>query len=241
MSLANGLISHAKQALTVVGARLPQNAITQVQAAVNYLRLGRALRDHGYDFPERVPSREEVWRSILTRVRDRRILYLEFGVAYGDSMRFWASELSHPEAVLHGFDSFEGLPESGGPWKKGQFASRGVVPQVGDDRVKFYKGWFSETLPTYTVPEHEALVINMDADLYSSTIYVLRALRDHIRMGTFIYFDELNHVDHEWRAFREFCAESGLAFAPVAADRSLAFAAFECSGRTRHAGQCLTQ
>lgn len=236
MPLLTSLLSHAKQALTVAGARLPERAITQVQASVNYLRLGRTLREHGYNFPRRLASREQVWQSILTRVRDRRVLYLEFGVAYGESMRFWASELSHPGAMLHGFDSFEGLPESIGPWRKGQFASDGAAPAIGDTRVRFFKGWFQETLPTYKVPEHEVLVVNMDADLYSSTVYVLRFLREHIRPGTFVYFDELNHVDHEWRAFCEFRSETGLEFKAVAADRSLAFAAFECSAHARDAG-----
>jgi hypothetical protein len=68
----------------------------------------------------------------------------------------------------------------------------------------------------------------MDADLYSSTIYVLTKLRPHIKPGTLIYFDEMNHLEHEPKAFDEFVAESGLKFRGVAADKTLAFVVLEC-------------
>lgn len=41
-----------------------------------------------------------------------RVLYMEFGAAKGDATRMWAKLLRLPSTVLHGFDSFEGLPES---------------------------------------------------------------------------------------------------------------------------------
>jgi hypothetical protein len=68
----------------------------------------------------------------------------------------------------------------------------------------------------------------MDADLYSSTIYVLRHLRPWIRPGTYIYFDEMEQVDHEPRAFGEFIQESGLRFRGVSAHISFMHAAFQC-------------
>ncbi|MDH4188472.1 MAG: TylF/MycF family methyltransferase [Nitrospira sp.] len=135
-----------------------------------------------------------------------------------------------PGAILHGFDSFEGLPEESGPWTKGQFGTNGRIPHTEDPRVRFFKGWFNEVLPTYSLPPHEVLVINMDADLYSSTIFVLRQLRPNIKQGTLIYFDEMNHPEHEPRAFDEFIAESGLKFRVVSADKTLAFVMFECIG-----------
>lgn len=73
-------------------------------------------------------------------------------------------------------------------------------------------------------------MINMDADLYSSTIYVLRHLRAYLKPGTFIYFDDMNHPEQEPRAFDEFVAESGLKFRVVCADKTLAFVFFECIG-----------
>ncbi len=72
--------------------------------------------------------------------------------------------------------------------------------------------------------------MNFDADLYSSTIYVLRRMRPHIREGTFLYFDEIHYAEHEQRAFDEFVGESNLKFRCVAADKSLAHVFFECLG-----------
>jgi hypothetical protein len=69
----------------------------------------------------------------------------------------------------------------------------------------------------------------MDADIYSSTLYVLRHLRRYIVPGTFVYFDEMNHVEHEPRAFDDFVDETSLGFQSLSADKTLAFVAFECS------------
>ena len=135
--------------------------------------------------------------------------------------------------MLHGFDSFEGLPEDfdvAGPYVKGTFATGGAMPRIDDPRVKFFKGWFEETLPSYRPPDHDVLVVCMDADLYSSTILVLRHLRQWIVPGSFIYFDDMSRPEHEPRAFDEFMKETGLSFRLVAADRSLNTAFFECVG-----------
>jgi hypothetical protein len=224
-SLANCV----KYCLTAAGAILPSGQLRLLGSATNYLALGRWMKEHRFRIPERVWHREAVFDSVLSRVAERRVLYLEFGVYMGNSIRYWSRKLTNPQAHLHGFDSFEGLPESGGFWVKGQFDTRGMVPDVGDPRVRFFKGWFDRVLPTYTLPEHDVLVIMLDADLYSSTIYVLRYLRPYIRPGTFIYFDNLPVLEHEPRAIHEFLAETGLKWRPVCAHVSLAHMFFECS------------
>ena len=106
--------------------------------------------------------------------------------------------------------------------------SGGPFRVIDDPRVSFFKGWFDKVLPTYTVPDHGRLVLVMDADLHSSTTFVLQHLRPWIRAGTQIYFDEMNHLEHEPRAFDEFMRETGLKFKPIAADRTLTYACFEC-------------
>jgi len=222
------MLGYFKCLLTLIGAQLSDHALLQLQAVVNYLRLGRWMRTHGFLFPERVSSREEVWARMIAKVRDQRVLYMEFGVAYGASIRYWSRELKNPTAAFHGFDSFEGLPEQAGPWHKGQFDASGRVPMIDDSRVSFFKGWFDQVLPRYHLPPHDVLVINMDADLYSSTKYVLDHLRPQINPGTLIYFDEMNHLDHELRAFDEFTSQNSIKFGPVCADRTLAHVSFEC-------------
>jgi len=119
------------------------------------------------------------------------------------------------------------LPEDGGEWTKGQFDVAGRVPVIADERVSFQVGWFNETLPAFLIPPHKQLVLNLDADLYSSTALVLGHLRDRIVIGTYLYFDEFCKIQHEARAFEEFMIETGYAFRPVAADRTLTFVAFQ--------------
>ena len=124
----------------------------------------------------------------------------------------------------------EGLPQAGERWVMGEFGTAGQVPVLEDERVQFFKGWFQDVLPKYSVPPHDVLVMNLDADLYSSTIYVLKHMRPHIRKGTFVYFDEIHYAEHEQQAFDEFVGESKLKFRCVAADKSLAHVFFECLG-----------
>ena len=223
------MLGYFKFLLTLIGARLSDHVLLQLQAFVNYVGIGRWMHNHGFFFSERVSSKEEVWARMISKVRDQKVLYMEFGVAEGGSMQYWVRELKNPTAVFHGFDSFEGLPEGGGPWYKGQFDALGRLPIIDDSRVSFFKGWFDQVLPHYHLPAHDVLVINMDADLYSSTIYVLNYLRSQIKPGTLIYFDEMNHLDHELRAFEEFTSQNSIKFRPICADTTLAHVSFECT------------
>jgi macrocin-O-methyltransferase TylF-like protien len=130
-------------------------------------------------------------------------------------MRWWAQHLPQPDATLVGFDSFEGLPED---WrhdvKSGHFRTDGT-PQIDDNRVSFEVGWFDDTLPKFTVPDHDQLIINIDSDLYSSALTVLRWTEPYIRPGALIYFDEFCDRDHEARAFSEWRTRSPYQFRPL--------------------------
>lgn len=164
-------------------------------------------------------------------VGNRPVLYLEFGVNQGESISFWSTLLTHPDSRLHGFDSFEGLPETFDERQrlvKGAFAQGGKVPAISDSRVSFHKGWFSETLPAFVIPPHEQLVIVMDADLYSSTVFVLRHLDSWITPGTYIYFDDLVILGHETQAIDEYLSESGKCFEGVAVEWAKSRAVFRC-------------
>jgi hypothetical protein len=228
------LFRNFKRCLTLLGASLPDSTIHNLQMILNYIRLGRWMKAHGFRVPRRLVRREQVFAAVAREVKDKRVLYLEFGVWKGACIRWWSQALTNPESRLHGFDSFEGLPEAfdiaGGNNVKGKFSVGGQIPKIDDLRVKFFKGWFDQTLPGYQVPEHEALVITLDADLYSSTIFVLRQLRPYIRGGTYIYLDDMSRPDHEPRALEEFMGETGLKFRPVAADVTLNQTFFVCEG-----------
>jgi predicted O-methyltransferase YrrM len=143
-------------------------------------------------------------------------LVAEFGVYTGHSVRFLAGRC--PNERVYGFDSFEGLPDnwhSGGG--KGAFSSNKELPQVPQN-VELVAGWFEDTLPRFA-REHAGEVfryIHMDCDIYSSTRTVLDRCRDMIVPGTVIHFDEYynypNWQLHEYLAFQEFIAATGLAY-----------------------------
>jgi hypothetical protein len=145
-------------------------------------------------------------------------LVLEFGVATGATVNFIAERV---EGTVHGFDSFAGLPEDWRPdYPKGMF-QRPTPPAVREN-VNLVIGWFEDTLADF-VRAHPGPVafLHMDCDLYSSTATVLRHLRPRIAQGTIIVFDEyFNYVGwrhHEYKAFQEFVAETGLNYSYIGA------------------------
>jgi len=71
------------------------------------------------------------------------------------------------------------------------------------------------------------LVVNLDADIYSSTAYVLNFLKSSMPVGTFLYFDEFSDRLHELRAFDEFLSATEMHFRVVAASKTLTHVAFQ--------------
>lgn len=145
--------------------------------------------------------------------------YLEFGVYQGESIRWWAQRNEHAESRFVGFDSFEGLPED---WNKampkGHFSTEGRTPQIDDPRVSWQAGWFNETLLPFLegFQARERLVLHLDADLYSSTLYVLTTMARYLRVDDVLIFDEFSDVVHEYRALVDFCAAFPITFEAVA-------------------------
>jgi hypothetical protein len=209
-----------KIVLARAGTRLSQRTVHRLNAAISYLETGHWLHQQKLVPQVRVDRTLELFDLIIEQVADHDVLYLEFGVFRGDSMRYWSRRLKNPRAKLHGFDSFEGLPEA---WNidspQGHFSTNGAIPMIEDPRVRFFKGWFNETLPGYQVPPHDRLVLDMDADLYSSTIYVLKTLESFIVPGTYIYFDEFADRQNELRAFSEFVLDTKMRFELLGANQ----------------------
>jgi hypothetical protein len=205
-----------RRTLLRAGRRLSAKAQADLRAALGYLEIGAWLRSlPGSPRPVRYHLDTDLFAEAVRRVTGERPLYLEFGVFEGRSMRWWSEHLQQPGARLVGFDSFQGLPEDWRPgMDRGHFSVDGV-PAVDDPRVSFVKGWFDETLPSFQLPEHDQLVVNVDCDLYSSADTVLRTIEPHLVPGTLIYFDELPDRDHEWRAFTESLARTGQHVRPI--------------------------
>src|ERR1035437_6182286 len=212
-----------RQSCLGVGSRLPHWLVSGSLALAEALEMGRWLRSSGYASKPTAPNRDMLFEAVARQTEDSVVLYLEFGVWQGASMRAWSALLKNPDSRLHGFDSFVGLPEDWIPGiQKGHFSTGGSSPSFVDPRVKFFKGWFHETLPGYVLPPHEVLVVNIDSDLYLPARYVLDFLAPHFRRGDFIYFDEF-HIPHdEVRACREFTRNTGLVFSLLGATTGFA-------------------
>ncbi|MBI3136072.1 MAG: hypothetical protein HYZ14_15450 [Bacteroidetes bacterium] len=150
-------------------------------------------------------KREDLFRHVIQTEQLSDIDYLEFGVSKGRSFRWWANEIKNPDSSFHGFDTFTGLPENWGPFKAGDMSNGNEPPQMDDARCKFYQGLFQQTLLPFlaTYPNQKRKVIQMDADLYSATLYVLTLMTPYLKKGDIIFFDEFNVPMHEYKAFTE--------------------------------------
>jgi len=218
--------------LARVGDHLTQKQINNMKGVLRYLEAGFLMRQLGHRVGRIKPFvdwSENLFDLISVEIRDKKVLYLEFGVWKGESILYWSKLLRNPESKLHGFDSFEGLPENWNlEYPKGYFSTSGAIPVIDDPRVQFFKGWFDQSLPAYRIPEHEVLILNLDADLYSSTIFVLNYLSPWIVPGTYLYFDEFADTQHELRAFNEFCSTHKYKFVLRGATKSLCNVLFQC-------------
>ncbi len=159
-------------------------------------------------------DRRSLLRHGLTLVHEELDgLYCEFGVYEGESINIIASLVSQQ---VHGFDSFEGLPEA---WQAG--LPKGAfrldrLPQVRTN-VVLHKGWFRESLPLFKEEYRKPIAfMHLDADLYSSTKTVFDVLGERIVTGTVIQFDEFFNYpgwkEGEYRAFFEFVEARTVAF-----------------------------
>ena len=141
-------------------------------------------------------KREDLWLHAISRVNiDSSLMFLEFGVHKGYSIKYFANNIKIANSKFYGFDSFEGLPEFWNENKqKGAFSTGGHQPIIQDSRISFVKGWFQETLEdfideTKNTNLYSNLIVHYDADLYSSTYYCLCQV-DRLKSKYIAIFDE---------------------------------------------------
>jgi len=217
-----------KVILSRLGVFVPASWVHYLNGILNYLSVGRWFRDRGLVVPMRFKDRPQLYAHLASQLVEP-VTYLEFGVFQGASMGMWSKHLKSPKTEFAGFDSFEGLPENWGYYTDKQiFDVKGRMPQFDDSRVRLIKGWFEQTLPPFLqgFQAQPTLAVHLDADLYSSTIFVLRQLRSHLRVGTLLVFDEFFDREHEMKAFTEFLEEFPMTVECVAATQALSQVAF---------------
>lgn len=150
--------------------------------------------------------------QVLMRGLDAAVvegLTIECGVYFGRSLHVIAERTT---GTVHGFDSFQGLPEA---WNSsegmGAYSTAGRIPHVAQN-VQLHVGWFEDTLPPFFATCHGPIrLLHVDCDLYSSTRTVLENAADRLVPGSVVIFDDLlgypGYEQHELRALEEFASE----------------------------------
>jgi len=148
------------------------------------------------------PTRNELFQS-LDGLAKGKVVYLEFGVFKGDSVRLFLDSISNSDIHIFGFDSFVGLPTDwnhafGAKTVKGTFDVAGKLPNITHDKVHFVKGWFENTFPEF-LAQHQTLItsadtvfVHLDADLYEPSRFVLEKLP--------VFVNHLYFMCDEWTA-----------------------------------------
>jgi len=163
------------------------------------------------NYADRFKLHEFVFKE---EIQNQSIDYLEFGVASGIAFKWWVERNKNPESRFFGFDVFTGLPEDFGVMKKQHYDTAGQTPKIQDDRVTFIKGLFQESLPGFLndYKPKQRKVVHMDADLYSSTLFVLTKLIPLLEKEDIIIFDEFGVPTHEFRAFNDIVSSYDLSY-----------------------------
>lgn len=176
---------------------------------------------------------DDKFQHILEAVNYVRVatlppVFVEFGCHSGRtfSAAILASQFLGIQLDAYAFDSFQGLPETNkeedGIFEPGSFftsigefkriiRSRTGI-EISEDRL--IKGFYQNTLDenlSRRLPEKIGFA-HIDVDLYSSTVSVLKFLRNHFVDGTVVLFDDWYCFPPgknmgEKKALAEFCAK----------------------------------
>jgi hypothetical protein len=155
---------------------------------------------------------------------------VETGVWRGGTailLRGILAALGDPDRRVWACDSFEGLPVADAarypqdvPMKlhtftqlavgldevQANFARYGLL----DDRVRFVKGWFRDTLPDVATTIGSIAVLRLDGDLYESTIDALTHLEPRVSPGGFVIVDDYGGIEACRQAVTDYRREAGI-------------------------------
>lgn len=181
-----------------------------------------------------------MYAHVIELTRDVPGDIIEFGVASGTSLMAFVRmndifNKMRPHAIarkhVHGFDSFEGLPDlddsidlatkaaqKNADMTAGGFDSSETFSQLlafakSRKSCDLHKGWFSETVPKFLAENPHAAfsLIHIDCDLYSSTKDALEPTIERLSPGGVILFDEIFHqvfpgeTSAFWEVYNKVC------------------------------------
>jgi O-methyltransferase len=192
----------------------------------DYLESGHEAGNRVEDAETMLGTRQlDRMQSCIAEVLARKVPgdLIEAGVWRGGMTIFMRAALAAYECRdrrVFVADSFAGLPEIDRQndrfeWQRGDMAvSLESVKEnfarytLLDDQVVFLKGFFSDTLPT--APIRQLAILRADADLYSSTLDILRNLYPALSPGGYAIFDDYQNLPDCRRAIDEFRQSNGI-------------------------------
>ena len=192
-----------------------------------YPRITSLSKETQNYFP--IKARYKFFQSADDYLRKNRVngIYLEFGCHGAHTFRMALNTLGNyknPYRVnkFYAFDSFEGMPEPVGidiqkMWKKSiNFTSLEDFKKICKKdlyRIEIIKGFFSESLKKYYLPEVSRIAMcYIDCDYYTSTKEVFKFIKQHINHGMILVLDDWNcyysdPLRGQQKAFAEFKEE----------------------------------
>lgn len=189
---------YASRFFVSLGTKLPKRFSNALRRISEQTELGFRYQQFG---SAKVVSERFELLKIGSEFLRGDYVYLEFGVAWGDSINRMLEYTRLQDLVeIHGFDTFNGLPEPHhGEITEGSFDQYGVVPDISG--VIFHKGLFMESFLGNEDFLQRRLFVMLDADLFSSTSYVLSRVYPFLKVDDLIYFDDLHVPNQERLAF----------------------------------------
>jgi len=141
-----------------------------------------------------VIGREKV---LLKAISETKIdgLYCEFGVYKGYTLNFIQANTSN---TIHGFDSFNGLPEF---WIDGFDKDAFELPNTPQfsGNVKIHEGYYDYSLPIFLNNHKESIAfMHIDCDLYSSTKTIFDLCKDYLKTHGKVYDLHADCNGHYW-------------------------------------------
>lgn len=128
-------------------------------------------------------------------------LYLEFGVATGNTINFFSKYLKLKNIVIHGFDNFTGNTENWignktrvkGAWNRG-----GIPPKV-EPNVKLVVGDIQNTLLKFIEDNNNMInFVHIDVNTYETTKFILEKIKHKLTKRCVILFDDYYNLPN-WR------------------------------------------
>ena len=140
-------------------------------------------------------------------------------------MRAALTAFGDTERTIWVADSFEGLPKPDAEKYPADYGDRhhtfsalaislenvqASFKRLGllDDRVKFLKGWFRDTLPN--APIERLAILRLDGDMYESTMDGLRALYPRVSPGGYVIIDDYFCLSNCKKAVNDYREENGI-------------------------------